>query len=171
MSSELSSLWLRHTVATLAYRAEKALRDAPPGFAEFQVSPDTRAAIAIVGHMGDLMEWAERMARGEKRWEAVPPMSWAEATDRFYRTVAALDAAIAQGLPEGVRPEVLFQGPVADALTHVGQLMMMRRAAGAPVRSENYARASISVGRVGREQAAVRSEFDDDASASATPTT
>lgn len=171
MSSEQSYVWLRHTLATLAYRAEKALRDTPPGFADLQVSPDARTALAIVGHMGDLMEWAGRMARGEKRWDAVAPASWTEAIDRFYRGVAALDAALAQALPEGLRPEVIFQGPVADALTHVGQLTMMRRAAGAPVRGENYARAPIGVGRVGREQDAVRSEFDGDASAPAKPTT
>jgi hypothetical protein len=163
-SSALSDQWLRHTVATLAYRAEKALRDVPPDFAEFRASPHSRSALALVSHLGDLMEWGERMARGEARWQAVPQTSWAAAVDRFFRGLAALDSALVEARSESKRHEVIFQGPVADALTHVGQLTMMRGMAGAPVRPESYARATISAGRVGRDQDATRSEFDGDAS-------
>lgn len=155
---------IRHTVATLAYRAEKALRDAPPGFAEFRPSEHSRSALALVGHLGDLMEWAERMARGEARWQAVPQSSWTAATDRFFRGLAALDVALMENRPESKRYEVIFQGPIADALTHVGQLTMMRGMVGAPVRPESYARARIAEGRVGRDQDGERSEFDGDAS-------
>jgi hypothetical protein len=155
---------LRHTIATLAYRAEKALRDVPPGFAEFQPSPQSRSALALVAHLGDLMEWGERMARGEKRWQAVPQTSWESATDRFFRALAALDAAVMEAPSASLSHDVIFQGPVADALTHVGQLTMMRGIAGGPVRPESYARANITVGRVGRDQDASRSEFDGDAS-------
>ena len=164
MSSPPSHLWLRHTVATLAYRAEKALRDAPPGFPEFRASSHSRSALALVAHLGDLMEWAERMARGEARWQAVPQPSWAAAIDRFFCGLAALDIALTEMPSESLRHEVIFQGPVADALTHVGQLTMMRGMAGAPVRPESYARANITAGRVGRDQDGARSEFDGDAS-------
>jgi hypothetical protein len=159
-----SDLWLRHTIATLAYRAEKALRDVPPGFADFRASSHSRSALALVAHLGDLMEWGERMARGELRWQAVPQTSLAAATDRFFRALAALDRALAETSSTSLRHEVIFQGPVADALTHVGQLTMMRGMTGAPVRPESYARAKISVGRVGRDQDGTRSEFDGDAS-------
>ena len=54
----------------------------------------------------------------------------------------------------------MFQGPIADALTHIGQIGMMRRMAGAPVRGENYFKADIAAGRVGAEQSAPRFEFD-----------
>ena len=164
MSSPQFDLSLRHTVATLAYRAEKALRDAPPGFPEFRSSSHSRSALALVAHLGDLMEWAERMARGEGRWHAVPQTSWAAATDRFFRGLAALDRALVEMPSESLRHEIIFQGPVADALTHVGQLTMMRGMTGAPVRPESYARANIIAGRVGRDQDDARSEFDGDAS-------
>jgi hypothetical protein len=155
---------IRHSVATLAYRAEKALRDVPPGFPEFRASPNSRSALALVAHLGDLMEWAERMTRGETRWQAVPQTSWDAATDRFFRGLAVLDAALTESRPESKRHEVTFQGPIADALTHVGQLTMMRGMIGAPVRPESYARARIAPGRVGRDQDSERSEYDGDAS-------
>jgi hypothetical protein len=157
--------FLRHTVATLAYRAEKALRDAPDGFPELRASPATRTPFQVVVHLGDLMEWAERMARGERRWQHVPCADWREARDRFFRGLAALDRALAEAPAESLSAEAIFQGPVADALTHVGQLTMLRGIAGAPVRPESYARAEIKVGVVGPDQSAQRTEFDGDASA------
>jgi hypothetical protein len=163
-SSTSSELWLRHTLATLAYRAEKALRDAPPDFADFRPSSRSRSALALVAHLGDLMEWGERMARGEARWQAMPQTSWSAAIDRFFRALAALDAALTDMPSQSAHHDMIFQGPVADALTHVGQLTMMRGMAGAPVRPESYARSKITIGRVGRDQHGVRSEFDGDAS-------
>ena len=121
---------LRHALATLAYRTEKALRNPPPGFEAFTPAPQCRPALAIVAHMGDLMEWGERMTHGERRWEAVPQTSWDAAGDRFFRALAALDGALAASVNETLPLEVIFQGPVADALTHVGQLTMMRGMAG-----------------------------------------
>ena len=162
MTSEL----LRHAVATLAYRAEKVLRDVPDDFADRRVSPGTRTPRQIVTHLGDLMEWAERMARGERRWQHVPSKGWSDARDRFFTSLAALDRALAEATPESLSGEAIFQGPVADALTHVGQLAMLRGMAGAPVRPESYARAEIREGVVGPEQSALRTEFDGDASAS-----
>jgi len=155
---------LRHTVATLAYRAEKVLRDPPADFAAMRLSPSSRTALEIVSHLGDLMEWGERMARGEYLWEPRPSGEWAAACDRFFRSVKALDEAIGQGSLEKYPVEMIFQGPIADALTHVGQLSIMRGVAGAAVRPEGYAKAEIQAGRVGREQSSVRKEFDGDAS-------
>ena len=157
---------LRHTVATLAYRAEKVLRDVPDDFADLRVSPSTRTPRQIVAHLGDLMEWAERMTRGERRWQHVPSKGWGDARDRFFTSLEALDRALAEAPPESLSGEAIFQGPVADALTHVGQLAMLRGMAGAPVRPESYARAEIRVGVVGAEQSARRTEFDGDASTS-----
>src|SRR5215212_5056501 len=99
---------LRHTLATLAYRAEKALRDPPPGFEAFRPATGCRPALAIVAHMGDLMEWGERMAHGERRWESVPQPSWDAAVDRFFRAVAALDGALAAGVSEALPLEMIF---------------------------------------------------------------
>ena len=157
---------LRHALATLAYRAEKVLRDAPAEFAEFRPSPSSRSAMELVSHLGDLMEWAERMARGEMRWQAGVTTEWTAGCDRFFRALAAFDAALADPAAAPFTA-VLFQAPVADALTHIGQLAMMRGMVGAAVRPESFARATIQTGRVGREQAAPGREFDGDAS---TPT-
>ena len=155
---------LRHTVATLAYRAEKVLRDPPEGFAEYRLSPSSRTPLEILDHMGDLVEWGDRMARGEYHWEPAPAGSWAAASDRFFRGLLTLDDTLGTATFEAHSADQIFQGPIADALTHVGQLAMIRGAINAPVRPESYARAEIRIGRVGREQSPARREFDGDAS-------
>ena len=156
--------WLRHTLATLAYRAEKVLRDVPEDFPAFTPSPSSRSALATVAHLGDLLEWAERMTAGEVTWQPAPQDDWTSACDRFFSALGRLDAALAKAASERGPAEMMFQGPIADALTHVGQLAMMRGMMGAPVRPESYARAQIGVGHVGRDQSGARSEFDGDAS-------
>jgi hypothetical protein len=156
---------LRHTVATLAYRAQKVLHDPPTGFADHRVSPASRTPLEIVSHMGDLVEWGERMAQGEYRWAPEASPDWASACDRFFRGLAAIDLAVASASFDKFPPEIIFQGPIADALTHVGQLSLLRGVAGGSVRPESYARAEIQIGRVGTEQSATRKEFDGDASA------
>ena len=150
---------LRHTVATLAYRAGKALRDAPASFATFAVSPGSRTPGQIVAHMADLFDWALSMAQGAQKWHDSPTQSWDADCERFFRTLSAFDDYLGGAQPLGTTVERLFQGPVADALTHTGQIAMLRRMAGAPVRGENYAKAEISRGRVGAEQAPPRVEF------------
>jgi hypothetical protein len=151
---------LRHTLATLAYRAGKVLRDAPHDFAQFRAGPDTRTPHQILTHMGDLFDWALAMAQGEWRWRAAAPLPWPDEVARFFAAVTALDDHLAGPEPLGHPVEILFQGPVADALTHTGQLAMLRRMAGAPIRGESYARADIAVGRTGIDQSASRVEFD-----------
>jgi hypothetical protein len=151
---------LRHTLATLAYRGGKVLRGAPEGFASFRMGDSTRTPGEILAHIGDLFDWALGLLRGEHVWHDVPPGTWEEGTARFFDALARLDAYLASDAPLGFSPEQLFQGPIADALTHVGQLAMLRRLAGAPVRGENYFKADIAAGRVGPEQSAPRREFD-----------
>jgi hypothetical protein len=151
---------LRHTLATLAYRGGKAVRDAPPGFATFRVSDGTRTPEAILAHVGDLMDWALSLAQGQKSWKDSRPLPWDREVARFFDAVRRLDAALALPDPLGCPAGKLFQGPIADALTHVGQIAMLRRIAGAPVRGENYYKAEIAAGRVGPEQAAPRVEFE-----------
>jgi hypothetical protein len=152
-------LSLRHTVATLAYRAAKALRDAPPGFADVRPAPGSRSAGEIVAHMGDLFDWALSQARGEERWRAATRGSWAEDCDRFFAALTAFDAHLASSAALHMTPERLFQGPIADALTHVGQLAMLRRLAGSSVRGENYSVAPIEAGRTGAAQGDPEREF------------
>jgi len=151
---------LRHAVATVAYRASKAVRETPERFADFAAGPTTRSPGQILGHMADLFEWALSMARGSTRWPDSGSLPWLEEIDRFFAALEAFDAYLAAGEPLGVPTERLLQGPVADALTHVGQLTMLRRLAGGPVRGENYAKADIAAGRTTFDQPAPRVEFD-----------
>jgi hypothetical protein len=159
-ASDQSRESLRHTVATLAYRAGKALRDAPNGFAEFRLPNDARTPGEILAHMVDLLNWALSLAKGKQEWFDSPPLAWEHGVERFFAALGAFDAYLASDAPLHAPAEKLFQGPIADALTHTGQIATRRRLAGAPVRGENYFRADIVVGRVGPEQSPPRREFD-----------
>jgi hypothetical protein len=151
---------LRHTVATLAYRGGKVLRGAPDSFAAFRTQEQGRSPADILAHISDLLDWGLSMAQGAQRWHNSAPLPWAGEGQRFFSALAALDAYLASSEPLAVPAEKLFQGPIADALTHVGQLAMLRRLAGVPIRGENYFAANIETGRVGQEQAAPIREFD-----------
>lgn len=150
---------LRHALATIAYRGGKAVRGAPESFATFKVYATSRTPAEILAHVGDLFDWALSLARGTQTWHDSKPLAWDGETARFFETLGRLDAYLASDEPLGESPERLFQGPIADALTHVGQLTMLRRLEGTPMRSENYHRADIMAGRVGPEQTAPRREF------------
>jgi len=152
--------FLRHTLATIAYRGGKAVRGAPESFATFRAAPTSRTPAEIVAHLGDLFDWALSIAQGAERWSNSQPLVWDREVARFFDTLQRLDAHLASDEPIAVPPERIFQGAIADALTHVGQLTLLRRVAGAPVRGENYYRADVVVGRVGPEQIAPRREFD-----------
>ena len=160
MKTDASRALLRHTVATLAYRAEKALRGAPARFGDFAVAPGTRTPAQILAHMGDLFDWALSMAKGKHVWHDSMPLEWDAEVVRFFATVEAFDAHLESGAVLGSTAERLFQGPIADSLTHTGQLSLLRRLAGKPVKGENYAKADIAAGAIGRAQAAPRVEFD-----------
>lgn len=159
-SADSPQEFLRHTVATVAYRGAKVLRTAPPGFAAFQVSPGTRTPLEIVAHLADLFAWATQLAEGLQVWKPVTPEHWHAEVDRFFEELGRFDARLASNRALGCEAGQLFQGPIADALTHVGQLALLRRSAGSPVRGENYFRADIRPGVVGPEQAPSRVEFD-----------
>lgn len=152
--------FLRHAVATLAYRGGKAVRDAPEGFAATRACDSCRSAVEILAHIGDLLEWALWLARGEHKWRDAPRQSWDREVERFFEGLHRLDEYLAADTPLGSPPEKLFQGPIADAINHVGQIATLRRLAGAPVRGENYFRAEIVTGRVGPDQSSKRVEFD-----------
>lgn len=151
---------LRHTLATLAYRGAKTLRGVPADFSGFRAGPTSRSAGEILAHLGDLFDWAVEIADGRQTWRESPAGEWASQVDRFFDTLRRFDERLARPEPLAMEEERLFQGPIADALTHVGQIAMLRRLAGAAQRGENYVRADIVAGRVGAEQMAPKREFD-----------
>lgn len=141
---------LRHTLATLAYRAARALEEAPEEFATYAGAG--RQPAQILAHMGDLFDWALSIAEGNQRWHNTKPLDWAGEQRRFFAALKAFDDFLASAQPLQAPVDRLFQGPVADALTHVGQLAMLRRLAGFPVRGENFYVAAIVQGKVTMEQ-------------------
>ena len=150
---------LRHAVATLAYRGGKTLRGAPADFGQFSIGPTSRTPGKILAHIGDLLDWALSIAKGAQTWRDSPD-EWETDVQRFFDGLRRLDDYLGSDEPLAAPPEKLLQGPIADALTHVGQLAMLRRLAGAAVKGENYFKADVTAGRVGPEQAAPRREFD-----------
>lgn len=151
---------IRHALATVAYRGAKVCRGAPAGFGDFRAAPGTRSPVEILAHIGDLYDWALHLAKGNWIWRDATALPWEGEIERFHATLAALDAFLAGDSRLGHPAEIIIQGPVADSLTHIGQIALLRRLAGSPIRGESYARAEIAVGRVGVDQARSRVEFD-----------
>lgn len=151
---------LRHTLATVAYRGGKAVRNAPQEFAAFRAGETSRTSEKILAHLGDLFDWALTLAQGAPAWNDSTPLPWEREVARFFNALKKFDEHLASNAALACSEEKLFQGPIADALTHVGQLALLRRVFGAPIRGENYFKAEIVAGRVGAEQAAARFEFD-----------
>jgi hypothetical protein len=150
---------LRHSVATLAYRSAKALRGAPASFSDFPAGVGPRTVGKIVAHMGDLMDWALSMANGKHEWHNSNPLPWEKEVERFFAALKKFDDFLTSSEPVHAPLEKLFQGPIADGLTHVGQIAMLRRLAGDPVKAENFYKAEITTGRVGADQAKPKFEF------------
>jgi hypothetical protein len=145
---------LRHFLAAIAYRAQKALRGAPAGFAGFRAGNDTRTPAELVRHMTSVLGYARTFfVGGHYRSEPLPDLD-AEVA-RLHEMIADLAGHLDRGSPlAGITPEQLLQGPFADAMTHVGQLALLRRLAGSPVPPENFVFADIRDDRLGPDQAA-----------------
>lgn len=150
---------LRHALATLAYRGGKAIRDTSESFATFNAGEGVRSPGRILAHIGDLMDWALRLATGKREWRDSQPLPWEEEKAKFFSALKKFDDLLASSEPIEASPAKLLQGPIADALTHVGQIVMMRRMAGTPIKSESYYEATIAAGSVGAEQAKPKFEF------------
>ncbi len=150
---------LRHSLATIAYRGGKAIRNASSDFSSFDSGEGVRPPDKILAHIGDLMEWALSMAMGKPTWHNSKPLEWNEEVNRFFATLKKFDDYLASSQPLQASPERLLQGPIADVLTHVGQIAMLRRMAGEPLKGESYYDADIVTGRVGTDQAKPKQEF------------
>lgn len=150
---------LRHALATLAYRGGKAIGGVSGEVSRFRVTEGVRTPVEILAHIGDLLDWALRLADGKYEWTQAAPLEWEQESRRFFAALEALDARLASGVALGYPVEKVFQGPIADALTHVGQIAMVRRMGGEKMKAENYFRAEIAVGRVGADQAKPVREF------------
>lgn len=150
---------LRHCLATLAYRGGKAIRNADESFANFRAAEGVRSPGQILAHVGDLLDWGLSIAAGQRTWKDSSPLAWEKETVRFFQALKKFDDYLASTEPLYAPAEKILQGPLADALTHVGQIAMLRRMAGSPVHGESYFDAVVTVGRVGPEQVPPKREF------------
>jgi hypothetical protein len=137
---------LRHLVATIRFRGNVAVREAPETFAGFKLAEDVRTPAEILAHIGDLLQGSTYLLKGEMRMLNSEPLPWSQEVERFFAAASDLDAFLATDAPINIPIEKLTQGPIADALTHIGQIIVLRRAAGIPVRRESYFQADISPG-------------------------
>jgi len=139
---------LRHMVATVAYRGGLAVADAPETFASFRGHETTRTPGEILAHIGDLFEGSLHLVKGEMVYLTSDPLPWNEEVTRFFSAVKEFDSYLASEAPLACPVEKLVQGPVGDALTHVGQIVMLRRMAGVPIRPEGYFTAELVPGKI-----------------------
>lgn len=136
----------RHAIATLGHRFGVAVQQAPEGFSDYLACPGTRSPGQILAHMNVLLEFSANVVRGVRERPEEASLVWDQALRRFYQLLRDLDDAVVAAAGREFPLEMLLQGPVADALTHVGQLTMLRRMAGAPVQTESYMKARIQAG-------------------------
>lgn len=151
MSLDLKREVLRHMVATVAYRGGLAVTDAPASFAAFQAHKTTRTGGELLAHIGDLLQGSLHLVKGEMVYLTTDPLPWPEEIKRFFSAVKDLDSYLASDAPLACPVERLVQGPIGDALTHVGQIVMLRRMAGIPIRPGSYFAAEIAAGAVDEE--------------------
>jgi hypothetical protein len=143
---------LKHFLAALAYRTQKALRGAPPDFSAFRVAPQVRTPHELIRHMDSVLGYARTFFIGGNYRAPVLP-DFAAAVAHFHETLADVAKHLEVGTEfQGITAEVLLQGPFSDAMTHVGQLAMLRRLAGSPVPPENFVFAAISATNLGPDQ-------------------
>jgi len=150
---------LRHALATVAYRGGKTLRGAPDSFANYSSGENGRSPAKILAHVGDLYDWALSIVSGNQVWKDSHPLPWEKEGERFFASLKKFDDYLASGKEMHETATGLFQGPIADSLTHIGQIAMLRRMAGCAIKGENYHKAEIITGRVGTEQSLPRREF------------
>jgi hypothetical protein len=160
-------LFLRHALATLAYRAGKAVRGTTAEFADFRApQPDpqwkSNSPREILAHMGDLMDWVLTQLQGHQKWNNSTPLEWQAEIRRFFAALTAVDQHLATGKPIAYDPGKMFQGGIADALTHTGQLTMLRRLSGHKMKGESYAQADIEIGKTTLEQTPANPKYEFD---------
>ena len=151
MSTDLKRDVLRHMVATVAYRGGIAVKDSPQGFATFRAFETTRTPGELLAHIGDLLEGSLHLLKGNMVQLQSAPLPWQEETARFFSAVRELDAYLASEAPLAFPVEKFVQGPIGDALTHVGQIVMLRRMAGIPIRPASYFTAAIVPGEINEQ--------------------
>ncbi|GIQ69602.1 hypothetical protein XYCOK13_24260 [Xylanibacillus composti] len=137
---------VQHLLAVLAYRCAKCLQSAPSGYGDFQAGNGVKSPREILAHISDLMDFASHLATGQSA--SIKADSWETEVERFFKTMEHADRQLASAALDDSKAQQLLQGPLSDALTHVGQLAMLRRLAGSPIAAENFMKADITAGKL-----------------------
>lgn len=152
---------LKHFLAALAYRTQKAVRDAPPEFADFRAAPQVRTPHELIRHMDSVLGYSRTFFLGGAYQPPATP-DFRTAIAHFHEVLTDVARHIDLGTEmHGITPEILLQGPFADAMTHAGQLALLRRLSGSPVPAENFIVADISPENLGSNQPLPRSPDKD----------
>lgn len=142
---------LRHFLASIAYRATKATKNAPETYPDLYIGKGVRTPLRILHHITGVLTYAHSFFEYYETTRS-EPKSWNHEVGKFYDILSKLDKSFREKNPSGVTEEQLLQGPLSDAMTHIGQLLMLRRMADSPVPSENFIYADIRKGEVGPNQ-------------------
>lgn len=156
MTFDLKRELLRHLVAALTFRARIAVTGAPPNFAAFKIDETVRTPAEILAHLGDLLQGSLFLMKGELIYLNSAPLAWDAEVTRFFSAAKEFDSYLASDAPLDQPIENITQGPIADALTHIGQIVMLRRAAGSPVQAESYFTAVIIADKIHSNQDAAK---------------
>ena len=144
---------LQHFLAAVAYRTQKALRGAPDAFADFRAGINVRTPHEIVWHMTGVIGYARTMFHGG-RFTPARAETFPREIERLHATFEGLREDFGNpGLSASITDEQFLQGPLSDAMTHAGQLALLRRLAGSPVASEDFIFAKIDASNVTADQA------------------
>lgn len=140
---------IRHFLSTITYRAEKALDKAPDNFPDLELRDGVRTPKEIMHHINELIIRSKARIKNENLVNlTVEPLKWEDEVNRLFFAIKELDDAVVED-QDNIDPELakrLLQGPLADVMTHIGQLAMLRRLAGSPIIGENFMSADISAG-------------------------
>lgn len=150
-TSDLKRELFRHLLATLAFRGGVAVANTPEDFASFRLKEDVRTPAELLAHIGDCVEGSHYLMQGEFVYLNSKPLAWNEEIKRFFSKIKAFDAFLASDARLKQPIEKIMQGPIADSLTHVGQIVMLRRIAGFPVQVDNYFAAEFAPGEIDEE--------------------
>jgi hypothetical protein len=143
---------LRHFLGALAYRTQKALRGSPDDFAAFDAGGGVRTPMELVRHMASVLGYARTFFIGGS-YSPQPLDSFKDEIERLHENLVDLRNDLDSGRPMiDTTEERMLQGPFSDAMTHVGQLAMLRRLHGKPVPSENFILADVSAENVSSDQ-------------------
>lgn len=146
MVSEL----LRHLLATIGYRFQAAIEGAPEEYADFDPGHGVRGPRELVGHCVHVLRIARSSFEPELEPSAPVGDSWNERIALLHLELDLLDRHVDQGTPpQSWTLLQMVQGPLADVLTHIGQLALLRRLQGDPVARQSYLRAPVEARRTG----------------------